>query len=850
MKKHFYTLLLLCLVLPFSNFAQQQFGELAMVRPEQQSTLPSFVKFKSQSEVPLELLESWLRANYELNTSSTFELIRAEPDHLGHIHYRYQQLYDGIPIADAIWIVHTKNGKIYSMNGLVFRELQTKKQDLDETSALDLAKSFVGASLYKWEIPGEEEHLRWEKNDPEATYFPKGELTYVAKVGDTNPRNMRLAFKFNIYAQQPLYRAEIYVDAENGDIIRENKLIHHVDEPGIGVTAYSGEQDIIADSFGDEYRLRDGSRGDGIRTFDLNNGTDYGAAVDFIDDDNYWDLAGPELNEYALDAHWGSEMTYDYFFLEHGRNSIDNDGFQLNSYVHYSTGFVNAFWDGDRMTYGDGDGAGYSPLTTLDIAGHEITHGLTEFSAGLIYSGESGALNESFSDIFGNSVERFARPDDYSWLLGEEIGTAIRSMAEPNMHSNPDTYGGDFWTDGGGVHTNSGVQNHWFYILTEGDVGTNDLGDDYDVEGIGIEASAAIAFRNLTVYLTPSSNYADARFYAIQAAVDLYGGCSFEVAQTTNAWYAVGIGEPYSDEVIANFTVDIDEGCEVPFTVSFSNASVNGVDFIWDFGDGETSTDLNPTHTYTAEGTYSVSLYADGDVCGEDDTIIVDMIVIDTDLDCPVIMPTSGTETTQNSCTGKLYDSGGPTGNYGNTESSQITIAPTDAETVTLEFISFDVETGPSCSYDNLRVYDGPDAFSPLIGSYCNSSPPPSTIESTEGSITIVFSSDWVVNNAGFEIDWTCTQPVDNTGIEDNPVSNGISIFPNPTQGHLMINSIYELDVNVEIYDMTGRKLLAYPISGKTNELQLKNWDARGIYILTIIGQDGEAIKTERIVVQ
>lgn len=142
------------------------------------------------------------------------------------------------------------------------------------------------------------------------------------------------------------------------------------------------------------------------------------------------------------------------------------------------------------------------------------------------------------------------------------------------------------------------------------------------------------------------------------------------------------------------------------------------------------------------------------------------MIIIDTDLDCPVIMPTSGTETTQIACTGKLFDSGGPTGNYGNTENATITIAPTDAESVLLEFISFDVETGPSCTYDNLKVYDGPDAFSPLIGTYCNSTPPPSTIESTGGAITIVFSSDWVVNNVGFEIDWSCTEAIDNSGIE------------------------------------------------------------------------------------
>lgn len=248
------------------------------------------------------------------------------------------------------------------MNGLVYSKLPNKTEQIEESEALDFVKNFVGASLYKWEIESEETHLKWEKNDPEATYFPKGELTYVSDLGDNNPKNMHLAYKFNVYAHQPLYRAEIFVDAETGEVVRENKLIHHVDEPGIGVTAYSGERDIIADSFGSEYRLRDGSRGDGVRTFDLNNDTDHGASEDFIDDDNYWDLTGPELNQYALDAHWGAEMTYDYFFLEHGRNSIDNDVFQLNSYMYYSTGFVNAFWDGERMTYGDGDVGAYSLL--------------------------------------------------------------------------------------------------------------------------------------------------------------------------------------------------------------------------------------------------------------------------------------------------------------------------------------------------------------------------------------------------------------------------------------------------------------------------------------------------------
>lgn len=736
------------------------------------------------------------------------------------------------------------------MNGLVYPQIKNSSASLSEEAALEAALNFVGATTYKWEMPGEESHLKWETENPAATYFPAGKLVYVSKVGETNPRNIKIAYEFNIYAHAPLYRAEICVDAITGEIIRENKLIHHIDEPGVANTAYSEEKDIIADSFGGEYRLRDGTRGDGVRTFDLNEGTDYGGAEDFIDDDNYWDNVNPELDEYATDAHWGSEMTYDYFFLEHGRNSIDNDGFQLNSYVHYGTAFSNAFWDGNRMTYGDGDGVTFTPFTTIDIAGHEITHGLTEFSAGLIYSGESGALNESFSDIFGNAIERYARPEGWSWLLGEDMGDAIRSMSNPNLHDNPDTYDGDFWFDGGGVHTNSGVQNYWFYLLTEGGSGINDVADEYVVESVGVEVSAAIAFRNLTVYLTPSSNYADARFYAIQSATDLYGGCSFEVEQTTNAWYAVGVGEEYSEEVVANFSVDQNEGCEVPFTVNFSNTSLNGVDFEWDFGDGATSTELNPSHTYTEEGTFTVTLFADGGSCGADDTVSVGAIVIDADLDCPIIMPNDGTAAVQNSCSGKLFDSGGPTEDYGTSENAQITIAPTDAMSVTIEFVAFDVETGPGCSYDNLKVYDGEDDSAPLIGTYCNSSPPPATILSSGGAITIVFTSDWVYNEAGFEIDWTCVQEIDDTGIGENAIGNGISIFPNPTKGHLTINSIHHLDANVIVSDMTGRTLINFPINGTTNEFDFNHLNAKGIYLLTIITADGLAVKTERIVLQ
>jgi bacillolysin len=851
------TILLIFNLLPVLLFAQldnsqqniEHLKGVEFIRPGQFSQIPSYVRFEKNRLVNIANLKSWMINNFELEENIGFQLIRTEPDNLGHIHYRYQQTYHGTPIESAIWIVHTKDSKVYSMNGMIYSQISASvSTNITFDTALEKAKEFVGAEIYKWDLIGEEEHLKWESGNPEATYLPKEEMVFVTATNSFSPRDYRLAYKINIYAHEPLSRAHIYVDANSGKILRENKIIHHVDEPGTGHSVFSGEQEVIADSFEGAYRLRDGSRGDGVRTFDMNEGTDYGSAVDFIDADNDWNNVNPQKDEYAIDAHWGSEMTYDYFNLVHGRNSIDNAGFQLNSYVHYSVSFANAFWDGERMTYGDGDGADFiHPLVAIDVAAHEISHGLTTFTADLIYSGESGGLNESFSDIFGSTVERYARPDEWSWLIGEDLGFPIRSMSNPNDFDDPDTYLGDFWTDGADVHILSGVQNHWYYLLTDGGTGTNDIGDAFDVTGLGLEASAAIAFRNLTVYLTPSSDYAEARFYAIQSAVDLYGGCTFEVEQTTNAWYAVGVGIQYSPEVIASFSPSSDEGCEVPFTVTFSNTSLNGVDYVWDFGDGSTSTETSPTHTYTTEGTFDVSLSADGGDCGEHDTLYTDAILIDTDLNCPVILPPTGTASTQTACEGVIFDSGGAADGYGDSESSQVTISPDGAATVELTFVTFDVEFSPGCIYDYLTIYDGPDDSSPVIGVYCNADTPPASIISTGPSITIAFVSDFVESFAGFEIEWTCNEEVDDTGLNEK-TENIISIYPNPTNGELIIKTNNLTNGSIEITDLLGRTLIQLPIQENLTHYNFAKYNATGIYMVKIRDNQGNLLKVEKVI--
>jgi len=766
-------LVLTAITTPFSSFSQKVytgikassiFIDAKVVRKSQFSNLPSYISFKKGTEKDIDVIFPWLIKNLKLSNSIGFDLMRKESDKLGFTHYRYQQTYSNSPIEGAIWILHTKGDKVISMNGLIYSDLSNPGGiSLNEEAALNSAIEFVGADKYKWELPEEEKHLKWESDNKSATYFPKAEKVYVSSDNNLNSTSYRLAYRFNIYAHSPLYRADVYVDASTGKVISENVIIHNIDTPGTAVTGYSGTRTITADNTGGSYRLQETGRGNGIRTLNMEEGTNYGNAVDFTDTDNNWNNANAQLDQYATDAHWGAEMTYDYFFNIHGRNSIDGNGFQLNSYVHYDNNFNNAFWDGQRMTYGDGTGS--SPFQSLDVAGHEITHGLTTFTANLAYQAESGALNESFSDIFGASIENYARPTNWNWTLGEDLGSPFRSMSNPNAYGDPDTYFGNNWAsltggDNGGVHTNSSVQNYWYYLLTDGGSGTNDNSNSYNITGIGFASSSSIAFRNLTVYLSANSQFSDARFFAIQSAMDLFGPCSPEVEQTTNAWYAVGVGAIYNPTVVAAFTAPVVSACSAPFTVNFTNQSNNAATFVWDFGDGTTSTLGSPSHTYTTTGTFNVQLTADGGICGNDVTIETAFIDIDPSNPCIITFPSSGNGDLQTACSGTIYDSGGSSSDYGPDQDAQITISPIGASTVDLNFVLFDIEpgTGTSCDYDYIDIYDGPNASSPLIGKYCNNNIP-TTVSSTGSSITLVFHSDPGLEMAGYQIDWSCNLP-------------------------------------------------------------------------------------------
>ncbi|MDX2189485.1 MAG: M4 family metallopeptidase [Bacteroidota bacterium] len=597
-------------------------------RWEPKEDFPKYIKLKSTSELDTANVKFWILANYLPYKDCNIRYKGIEKDEIGFEHKKYIFSYQDIEIEGFELIIHSKNQKVISVNGDVSRiKVIHSEIILNEKEAFEKAIKLFKSKNFTWNNPDNQSEI------------PKALLVYKAMNNKIKEGDFRLTYKFDIYSIDPLKRQYVYIDASTGEVVFTEDRICHIDYTATAQTKYSSAQTIKTSFSGINYILQESGRGNGIQTLNLRNGSNYTAASDFEDSDNNWNNVNSFQDEVATDAHFGAEKTYDFYFSKFGRNSYDNAGAIIKSYVHYGYSYNNAFWDGSRMTYGDGDGSYFTPLVSPDVCGHEITHAVTEKTASLVYSYESGALNESFSDIFGKAVEIFAVPTTTSWLIGNKItpnGLGIRSMDNPNMHGDPDTYLGQYWYtssgDNGGVHINSGVQNHWFYLLVNGGNGVNDLGNAYTVTGIGIDKASKIAYRNLSVYLTSNSVYSDSRYYSITAAQDLYGACSQEVISTANAWYAVGVGSAPTFEVKALFGSDKTYSCTTPVTIKFANNSFNASSYYWDFGDGTTSTDYSPTKVYNFTGNYTVTLTAQGSAScnsGTDVVSKVNYIIVD-----------------------------------------------------------------------------------------------------------------------------------------------------------------------------------------------------------------------------
>ena len=493
----------------------------------------------------------------------------SEKDDLGYVHERYAQCYKGIKIENSDIRVHYLDGLFISANG---EYIDAPNIDvsviLSKENAIQKAKEYIGAMEYMWENEAENNWLKSITNDKIASFYPNPEIVICKNSIDFQDTTFHIAYKIDIYAKEPLRRDYIFVDAKNGRVLAVNPIL--VNANGTADTRYSSppQRSISTQQNGSTYRLRGYDNNRSIETYNMNNGSNYSAATDFTDNDNNWTAAefhNANKDDAALEAHWGAMMTYDYFKNIHGRNSYDNNGAVIRNYVHtnlVAMGYSNnnnAFWNGSVLTFGDGNGTTIDTYVCLDVVAHEFGHGVCQKTANLVYSGESGALDEGLSDIWGACVSNYANNlfpglNKNIWLHRIDVGTANRSLMNPNSYGQPDTYGGGtYWTGpNAGVHTNSGIMNHWFYILSVGKSGINGMGNTYNVTGISISKAEKILYRAETVYMTANTNFANARTHTIQAAIDLYGACSREV-MSANAWHAVGVGCQYIMSVV-NFT--------------------------------------------------------------------------------------------------------------------------------------------------------------------------------------------------------------------------------------------------------------------------------------------------------
>jgi len=568
---------------------------------------PSLMVFNESQSYTLQSSSQIFKEVLKISPETSFTQLKQETDQVGFTHQKLQQYYKGVKVEFGSVILHSKDGVVKSLSSEFYRinEL-TVVPTLSNTQAFNKAVTHIGAQNYMWEYPDAAKEMDNYKK-------PAGELVILPDFSSAQTskeiNNYRLAYKFDMFATNPISRGYLYIDAKTGQALFYDAIIKHATNMGFvgtvkatveteadfcermaveelpalvsgsGQTRYSGTRTIETALSGGNYILSDAGRK--VYTRDALNqapGNSYPYVTNyqqFTDNDNNWTTAEHSANKdnAALDAHWGAMMTFDYWQQKHSRNSYDGNGAQIRSYVHVDNNYNNAFWNGAVMSYGDGscvsEGCnGFDALTSIDVAAHEIGHAVTTFTANLAYQRESGGLNEGFSDIWAAAVEHFAKgngsdtnPSAAVWLIGEEIdrrsgSAALRSMSNPTSLGQPDTYGGQYWqnpncgtptqnNDYCGVHTNSGVLNHWFYRTVVGGSGTNDIGNSFNISGIGMTKASSIAYRTLRFYLSANSTYANARTGAIQAAIDLYGAGGAEEQAVTNAWYAVGVGSAY-----------------------------------------------------------------------------------------------------------------------------------------------------------------------------------------------------------------------------------------------------------------------------------------------------------------
>jgi len=580
------------------------------------NALPDVIEFDENTQLKPEQITTWIKSTLIKSGESDLTMLKSKLSKSGLDHQKYQQTYKGLPIEGATCNVHSKNNKILSITSNLFKisqERQSNKPQLESSQALNKSLKTLDYAEYSWQNEYWEKEIKNRTNNPMATYYPSGQLMWYNQHG-----SLVLAYKFDIHASSPDKFFRIFTDANTGEILNQLPMESNCDGTTVN-TIFNGTHTISTLNIlpGLLWDLHDDCFNDEITIFDWNSSTCTASPASILSSDNTWTTDNQRFGGSVL---YYTRQASNYWFAQ-GLNGYDDADGDINGYINAifdgsSSPGCQAYSDNASMSFAGGTlkvGLGSSGTlanswSTQDILGHEYTHAVTGSSAGLNYSYESGALNESFSDIFGEAIERFSLGSN-DWLMGDErTDGAIRSMANPNLYYNPDTYLGTYWysgsADNGGVHTNSGVQNFWFYLLSQGGSGTNDNGDSYSVSGLGISTASIIARENLLSYLDSDDGYAEARSKSIQAAIDIYGLCSNQVKQVTNAWYAVGVGNAYPQATATATQTEVCAGNTINLQSS------GGVSYSWSGPNGFTSNAQNPSINNAMaanQGTYTVT---------------------------------------------------------------------------------------------------------------------------------------------------------------------------------------------------------------------------------------------------
>jgi Zn-dependent metalloprotease len=474
-----------------------------------------------QTIAPNELIWEYLNARKNLlkftdQAQNSFHLKNKSVDELGMSHYRMQQIHKGIPVYGSEQTVHVnRSNTVTSYMGQVISNI--KLPAFKQTKHISTSTAISNAK-------------KETKQVIQYLYQPTSQLVVL-------PYRQSFVYAYIVklayLAPQPTIW-QYFIDAKTGKVLDKISILHELTGEGKGVKGDKKTFEITKD--GNLYYLKDQIRN--ISTYDAEHQNEN---MPIITGKLVSSKTTTFSDASSVDAHAYAEETFDFYKKSFNRNSFDGKGSEIKSYVHVGEKWNNAAWDGEKMIYGDGDGKTFISLAgALDVIAHEITHAVTQYTANLEYRNESGALNESISDIMGVMV------DTNNWLLGEDVytpnksGDALRSMSDPTKYNQPDHYDDRYlgWQDNGGVHINSGINNKAAYLIAAG--GTH---SEIKVEGIGRAKTKAIYYRALTNYLNPTSQFIDMRDAAIQSAKDLYGANSNEVTSISKAYDAVGVGE-------------------------------------------------------------------------------------------------------------------------------------------------------------------------------------------------------------------------------------------------------------------------------------------------------------------